>query len=455
MNWKTIVVLLLACIGLGFFLLRESAREKTGPQEENKNYLVSFEPASVVGLNAVFLDSTFVLRKLGEEWVMAQPFGGHLADSMTVNHLLKVLSRIVVQQSVAVDSIDLAQVRLDKPVLSFTLHFNAGDSSRLNFGVLNPTTENIYVRRNEEDMVMLINRLYGPMLGVSDLMLRGKGLIETKPYQVRRIRYGSHERPLFAASRETDNGDWWIETPGGKVLGNKRSITDLLSRLYENQVREFHPLQGKTGSETGLRNPVRSFWIEGGNGDTTAVSIGNSTEDEYLRWAESSLYPQELLLVDTSLVSILDKFSIQGLQNLQMTTFQPDQVDRIELMTPMDTLVIVAENDTIWQIIEPEKVGCKLWQIELLLIHADTMGAMEILPPSSGKGFEHPQLTLSLYGGEKVLARILVGDYAGDKAVYMRDDLRQMDFIAPEREFQRLNYTLKDLADVPVRHVVQ
>ena len=58
-------------------------------------------------------------------------------------------------------SLDLAAVKLDKPVLVFTAYTSIRDSTRLEFGTLNPTTDNIYVHRVGEGRVVLANKLLG------------------------------------------------------------------------------------------------------------------------------------------------------------------------------------------------------------------------------------------------------------------------------------------------------
>jgi hypothetical protein len=261
----------------------------------------------------------------------------------------------------------------------------------------------------------------------------------------------------LTVEKNQDTGEWWIEDSGKRILADARMVMDLLWALSADQVREFYPARTVNVKETGLSNSRRVLWIGDEKGDTNAVFLGNpESERDYLCWAKSSIYPESLVLVDSSLVSLIDNFRTGNLKSLRINNFRPAEVDRIELTSPMDTIVISAENDTLWQIVRPEKIRCRLWQVERLLAHADTMGARQILTPAStGRGFDHPQLKLVLSGGEKVLARVLVGDFAESKSIYVRDDLRNIDFLAPANQFERLNLTFKDLADIPVRHVVQ
>jgi len=455
MNWKTILVLLLVCLGLGFYLFLES-RKESGIARPKKDYLLSADMDNVTAMRITFFDTTFVVEKRYTEWVMRQPYEGQLADSLLIHHLLRTLNKIAPLGYVPADSLDLGLAMLEPPVVTFTIYTGRGDSTFLGFGVLNPTTENIYVRRNREDRVLLIGREVGPMLGFNSFMIRGKGLTPLHPLYVREIRYSSPEGKVFKAYRLEHTKEWWAESGKEKVFADKRQIIRLLSDVYANQVREFRALDEAGPSQTGLNRPLRRLWIVGENEDTTAISLGRPlAEREYLRWASSNLYPDNLLLVDSRVLTRLDDFNLEYVRNLKMTYFQANEVDRIELFSPLDSIVIVADDDTLWRIIKPEEIGCRLPQVEKLLTHVDTMGAFKILPLSAGKGFNRPQFELNLYAGERVLVSLQAGDYAGEKEIYMLDRVRNVVYLTKSAQIERLTYTFNDLADIPVRHIVK
>jgi len=455
MNWKTMLVLLLLCLGLGTYLFLES-KKKSAVTKPERNYLLTCDLDNITAVRASLFDTTFLIEKRFTEWVMREPNDGQLADSLLIHHILRVLNKTPSLGSVPVDSIDLGLIMLDPPAVSFTVYKGDGDSTFLGFGVLNPTTENIYVRRNNEDRVLLIGREVGPMLAFNSFMIRGKGLTALHPFNIQEIRYSAPGRKIFTVFRSPETEKWWVQSSGEKVFMDTRLVNRLLSDVYSNQVREFRPLDKAGPSQTGLDRPLRRLWLFGENGDTTAIALGRPLAGkEYLRWAGSSLYPDDLLLVDSRLISRLDDFNIEYMRNLRMTDFQANEVDRIELFSSMDSIVIVAESDTLWRIIMPEEIGCRLWQVEKLLVQADTMGAFKILPSSAGKGFEHPQFELNLYAGDRVLVSLQAGDYAGDKEIYMRDRLRDVVYLTKASQIERLTYTFKDLADIPARHIVK
>ncbi len=455
MNWKTILVLLLLCLGLGSYLFLES-KKKSDVTSSKRNYLLTTDLDNVTAVRVSLFDNTFLIEKKFTEWIMREPHDGQLADSLLIHHLLRVLNRVATLGNVPADSIDLGPAMLDPPAVSFTVFTEDGDSTFLGFGALNPTTENIYVRRNNEDRIWLIGREVGPMLAFNSFMIRGKGLTVLHPFYIQEIKYSSSGKKIFTAYCSPETKEWWTESNREKISMDKRLINRLLSDIYSNQVREFRALDEAGPSQTGLDQPLRRLWLVSEDGDTAAIALGRPLAGrEYLRWARSSFYPDNLLLVDSRLISRLDDFNIEYMRNLKMTNFQATEVDRIELFSPMDSIVIIAEDDTLWRIIKPEEFRCRLWQVEKLLTHADTIGAFEILSSSAGKGFDHPQLELNLFMGDSVLVSLQVGDYAGDKEIYMRDRLRDVAYLTKASQIERLTYTFKDLADIPVRHIVK
>jgi hypothetical protein len=228
-----------------------------------------------------------------------------------------------------------------------------------------------------------------------------------------------------------------------------------LAEFYRAQVREFHENGEVTPAETGLNRPVRVLIMVGDKGDTTVVKFGRTLGDgeEYMRWASSTIYPDHVILVDSWMVERIDMFTPDSMRNRQLADFEPADVDFIALSSPLDSLVLLADNDTLWNIVEPEQAKAKFLLVDQLLRHVDTLAA-EIIPAGNNRGYNTPQARLMLKHGDRLLADLVFGDYTGDD-IYVRDNKRNMDFLASSAEVAPLNITFKDLADIPVRHVVE
>jgi hypothetical protein len=457
MNWKIILVMLVVCLGLGTYVYLEMAPDSSRipRRKQEVEYLMSFDQDRVDRLKIVFLDTLYEVKRRGSQWEMLRPLAGTFADSGVVNHLCRTMTRIPVFRSIPIDSVNLAQLYLEDPAISFTFYFDGGDSSKVGFGLLNPTTQNIYVRKDRLDRVLLIGKEVGPMLYVGFDLLRSKQLISLSPYRVKHIGLGSRQGWESILDRDSETGVWSVRRGKTSARADKRRILNLLFTLYTNPVREFLEQDATDIVRTGLTRPVRRLLVVGEQNDSMTVSIGDPQRGrEYLRWASSSIYPENLLLVDFNLVELLDELKLESIRDLHITDFDRSGLSRIELAYATETIVLAADNDTLWGIVEPEESPCRLWQVERLLTHCDTMQAHKIIPPGRGQGFDRPQLRISISADSEEVVSLLVGDYKGD-SLYMRDQLRGIDFLAPSHELERLTYSLEDLADVAVQHVVE
>ncbi|MFC1544670.1 DUF4340 domain-containing protein [Gemmatimonadota bacterium] len=456
MNWKVILLLLVATLGLGAYLVFQEKPESEQTEDQQKiERILPYSPDEVRRITVIYRDTTYVIVRDGNEWTMEQPAVSGEADSLVVNHLVRTLCETAFINSIPVDELDLEDVELIHPVLVFTAYNQAGDSTRLEFGTLNPTTDNIYIHRRGEGRVVLVNKLLGPMLTVNNFLLMGKSLTGVSPYHAVGVEVESGGRNVFRAFRSTERGRWWIGDGRDTLWADQYKLKIRLAELYDGQVREFYEEDSVPVTETGLNRPVRTLKVAATSGDTTVVAFGKPEIDrEYLRWASSSIYPGQLLLIDSWLIERIDVFRADSMQCRELADFFPLDVDLISLSSPLDSLVLTAYNDTLWNIVTPQQAKAKYLMVEQLLVHADTVEAKKIIPPGSNRGYETPQARLVLKRGDELLADIVFGDYAGED-IYVRDNKRNMDFLASSVEVAPLNITFKELADIPVRHVVE
>ncbi len=456
MNLKAILLLILITLGLGAVLYFQRDTDEAASKEEPQfEMILPYSPDDVVRVSVIYEDTTYVVVRDGAEWDMELPDEGWGADSLVINHLLRTLCAAPFVNSIPLAELDPAEVKLDKPVLVFTAYVSDQDSIRLEFGTLNPTTENIYILRRGEGRVVLANKLLGPMMTVNGFLVRGKSLSGINPFETVGIEVESGGRRVFSASRSGVEEHWWIRQGSDSLWADRRKLNLRLSELYRGQVREFYRSGDIARSQTGLNAPVRRMKITAGSGKTTVISFGKTdSEEPYLRWATSSHYPDHLLLIDSWLIDRVDLLLPDSMECRELADFVPSDVDFILISSLLDSLVLTAENDSLWSIVEPRQARAKYLMVEGLLTHIDTVNAIRVLPGGSNRGFDSPQARLVLKQGEKLLADLVVGDYVGED-VYVRDRKRNIDFLASTKQVSPLNVSFRDLADIPVRHVVE
>lgn len=456
MNWKILLVILLVMSGAGFYLAREMDLFKKPDEEPVKiEKLISFDIDAVDRTTISFMDTAYVLERNFDEWRILEPYSGENADTLTVNNMLRTLTRINVIRKIPLDSINLAQVNLDKPVLSLEMHFKDGSSRGVNFGALNPTTENIYVHITGADTVIMIGRTLGASLAVNGRMIRSKQLINLPVLRVASFeleRNGQTDR--FAVDRQT--GQWWVESPGPRRLVNKLVILTVLERFHQGEVREFYPPDHAGSAVTGLDKPVRRLIVEDLDGGRNEIRLGKSDQErEYLMWASSTVYPSEIVLVDSALVGQLDRLRPESIPYTRLSRLNIFSIDRMHFKYRDAELELKADSDTLWRLTLPQEHKARLWQVEKILAHVDTMNAVTLLPQKAPEhSFDDPQIDLTLYSGDSLIGHYQIGDYAGSD-IYFRDVLNTADYTVAQRTLELLSWKYDDLADVQVRHVVR
>ena len=144
------------------------------------------------------------------------------------------------------------------------------------------------------------------------------------------------------------------------------------------------------------------------------------------------------------------------LESKDISFLNREGLKSIELRYPHETIMLETQDDSLWTISEPESAPAKLWQVEKLLTHVDTINASRMLDkaPDSSRGFDHPQIELTINSDRGTECHLLVGNYKSD-SVYVRDVVRGIDFLASAGHVKNLTYSVADLRDVPLRHVVQ
>lgn len=459
MNIKVMVILMiLVALLAGVLIVRRGADSKHSvAQRAEKNHLLNYEPADVQKLEIDFIDTLYVLENHDGKWVVTQPLDNVLADTGYVGNIARILTQLVVLDSIPLDSINLLQVGLDNPIATFSVFLTDGEKQSVSFGAFNPSTDYIYALRQGSETVSLLDTKSGPPLLTTRFMVQGRGLITIEPLNVVSVELDKQGKKAVAAGLHNDSGRWYFDYPEVVLPVNKAYVLDILREFYSPQVRKLIDQAGISDRASGLDKPSFQFSATGLDGQTQTIEFGAPVKEmDFLIWARSSLYPGKLAQVDTRLIDRLDKFIPQVLESRGISFLDREGLKSIELRYPHEKIVLETRDDTHWTLSEPIKAPAKLWQVEKLLTHVDTIDASRLLDkaPDKSRGFDQPQLELTINSTRGTECRLLIGNYKSD-SVYVRDVLRGLDFLAVAGHVKNLTYSVDDLKDVPLRHVVQ
>ena len=459
MNIKVMVILMvLVAVLAGFLIVRRGADTKHSvAQRTEKNHLLNYDPADVEKLEINFIDTLYVIENQDGKWVVTQPLDNVLADTGYVGNIARILTQLVVLDSIPLDSVNLLQVGLDNPIATFSVFLTDGEKQSVSFGALNQSTDYIYALRAGSKTVSLLDTRSGPPLLTTTFMVQGRKLLTIEPLNVVSVELDKQGKKILSAGLHKDSGRWYFDYPEDVLPVNKTRVLEILRDLYSPQVRRFMDQTGVSDRESGLDKPRFRFSATGLDGQEQTIEFGAPVKDmNFLVWARSNLYPGKLALVDAKLIDQLDKFTPLALESKGISFLNREGLKSIELRYPHETIMLETQDDTLWTLSEPVEAPAKLWQVEKLLTHVDTIDASRVLDKSSDKsrGFDQPQLELTINSTRGTECHLLVGNYKSD-SVYVRDVLRGLDFLADAGHVKNLTYSVDDLKDVPLRHVVQ
>lgn len=255
--------------------------------------------------------------------------------------------------------------------------------------------------------------------------------------------------------QQETSGKWKLTQPI-QAAADESTISGILSALSASDIKRT--IEKKPSPEDlksfGLDRPAVKVSITLKNGITlppllmgAKTPLGNAA---YVRrGSEPGVY-----LADASLSSVLER-RLNDFRGKQILSFPRDQVAKIQIRTPTESLVLVKGEKEEWKIAAPKKVDAKAGAVADYLAELGRLRANEFVddrPRDLRKyGLDAPALKISLEEKEgKNLGTLLIGSGGsesyfakreGDPAIYAIDDSsykllhKQLsDFIAEERQ---------------------
>jgi hypothetical protein len=252
---------------------------------------------------------------------------------------------------------DLAPYGLDKPRATLTLATGTGEKEVIQVGSATAEGGRLYLRRDEEPTVLLVDEEFGRLALRGYLAYRTKKLTDVKREDVTHIRI---ERPgagpqggrpaSGTVELSKEKNDWQLVTPI-KKRGERAAVDDLLFELtplhadsiVAEEVADFTPY--------GLDSPTYRLEVqvtkEGEKPQSTVVNLGAATPQggRFARLGSEGL-------VATLPLTFVDSLDAEFRQRT-VSTFDRDKVEELTLkgVTPEVVAVRVAGA---WQLRQPE-----------------------------------------------------------------------------------------------------
>ncbi len=407
---------------------------------------------------------TTSLEKKENGWRITAPVSSP-ADSYAVEQVLGQLRGGKLKATVEENptDADLVKYGLKEPKFSVSAVASADERKIALFGgIENPFDGTVYVRREGDKAVYVVDGSVRFALEKSTFDLRDKDLVAVDEPKLQRVDVKTRAR-AYSLQRNSDK-TWRLVTPRD-LPADTAAVTSMLSGLRGAKALAFLPDSARERTRLGLDAPsVDATFLLSDGGKIRirlAAASGDGGSKAYaLREGGSSSVLAE---IPTSAIADLDKDPMD-LRDRSVITFKQDQVAKIVLTPGASAKEIVVEkigtdggDAEEWRVAAPEKGPAKRWKISSLLYSLASLKAARVVdeaPADFAKyGVSASSRGVRLFDAAgKELARLEVGTAAKDnpEAVYLRgsrNQVLQMD----STKLSDLPSQVDDVIERPVR----
>lgn len=381
------------------------------------------------------------LEKKENGWRITAPVSSP-ADSYAVEQVLGQLRGGKLKATVVETptDADLVKFGLKEPKFSVTAVASAPDERKIVLfgGIENPFDGTVYVRREGDKAVYVVDGSVRFALEKSTFELRDKDVVAVDEPKLQRVDVKTRAH-AYSLERNSDK-TWRLVAPRA-LPADAAAVTSMISGLRGAKALAFLPDSAGERARLGLDAPsVDATFVLSDGGKIrirlAAVSGDGGSKAYALREDGSS---SALAEIPTSPIADLDKDPMD-LRDRSVLTFKQDQVAKIVLTPGASAREIVVEkiaadggDSEEWRVAAPENGPAKRWKISSLLYSLASLKAARVVddaPADFAKygisaGSRGVRL-LDAAGNE--LARLEVGKVVKDnpQAVYLRGGRNQV-----------------------------
>jgi len=343
--WLSVVFL---GIALYYFLVDLPQEERQQEEKERAETILPFDIEKVDTLTVARKDSSYTLKRLGQDdWRLIAPLEDK-ADTQTAENLIYELNTGRFSLVVEEQPEDLAAFGLAEPPLSLTVKLTDGSERTLQVGDDHPMGKGLYVKTADRSRVLL-SSLVRENLDKSLFDARDKTILPFNREDIAQValRQGEHS---FELRREKDV---WTVIGEARSPGDTDAINHFLNSVRSAKVAEFVAETPASLAPYGLDKPATELRLEQEGGkQALSILLGGAAENQgfYGKTAERP----NVVRVPRALHDTLSKSSIDFLDKT-LLAFTEDEVLSLELKDSGSTVALKPETDDPkrWRILRP------------------------------------------------------------------------------------------------------
>ena len=312
MKLKTVLLISLFFAVLFLVVIYTDRKEsKKEGEEYHSRELLTFDKDAVDELSIENASGRVVCRKVGEDWQIIEPITVD-AHRGAIQAVLANLERARLTRFLVLDDESTEEAfkkyGLDFPHVKVSLHVEGRLLDTVLFGNENPSGRYVYVKKDSEDRIGMVELYRRTGVNKQWSELRNKTTLKFKRALATKLRIESQEDTVEVTK---SGAEWQMKLPT-EASGNKEAIESILQGLA-SPVEEFVDDAPNSLGPYGLDSPVLRVEVSVGADESHSLWVGSAKEGSYYA---RDLSRKPVFTLDSSFVHQLNRASFELAESL-------------------------------------------------------------------------------------------------------------------------------------------
>ena len=415
MKLKTVILigLFFAALFLVVVYVDKKDGEKKG-EEYHSRELLTFDKNEVDELSIENASGRVVCRKVGEDWQIIEPVTVD-AHRGAIQAVLANLERARLTRFLVLDDESteeaLKKYGLDFPHVKVSMHVGGRLLDTVLFGDENPSGRYVYVKKDSEDRIGMVELYRRTGVDKQWGELRNKTTLKFKRALATKLRIESQADTVEV----TKSGEeWQMESPT-EAKGDGEAIEAILQGLA-SPVEEFVDDAPNSLRPYGLDPPALRVEVSVGD-EVHSLRVGSEKEGSYYA---QDLSRAPVFALDSSFVNQLNRASFE-LKSRKLFDFTREEVNRVEFAY-RDSSILCVRDSVVWLAVSQDR-PINAMELKAVLFNMEKL-KVEKFPPLAQNshrdyGLNPPRMRIRLWAGEETVGDLSLGEEEGD-LVYVK-----------------------------------
>ncbi|MFQ5894886.1 MAG: DUF4340 domain-containing protein [Nitrospinota bacterium] len=386
------------------FDVKEGEERRRAAQEASR-VLRQVSRAEIVRVSWKGAKEPYELMRSDGRWELSRPLRAR-ADSQTVEGILRAVAGLQEGRLIGKKVEDLKTFGLEKPAFTLEVGLQGGKVRTLLLGDENPTKSYRYAKLADSGRVFLVDADFKDKLDRELYRLRDKTILPLKADKVQRLVVHKGGKVIEAVKRGKEK--WDLVQPV-RYAADSFEVETAIGAVADGRVKRFVEEAPKDLARYGLAEPAyrvqffpkdakRALELLIGKAEVREVEERGKKEKRTFYFAKRLDRPN-VFQVNEELFKDLPQSAFQ-IRDKKVYDYDVDEVARLEIETPRETVEIRRRGKKSWEIVKPfqargdhQHIDDVLWDIKW----------------AKATGFvDDPEADLSRYGLQSPAAQVRV-----------------------------------------------